>query len=55
VPRSAAPPAEETPLDEKSKLVLQAVTQLLLEKGVLGKSELFERVRELRDALDAGD
>lgn len=45
-----------TALDPQARLALQAMTQLLVEKGLLDPDEIQERVRRLRAAaLDAQD
>lgn len=55
-PAVAPPAAAQAPADDdRSRLVLRAIAQLLIEKGVLGRAELLERVRALEDALDAAD
>lgn len=54
LPGQAAPKmARRT--ERSSRVILQAVTQLLIEKGVLGRDELFARVRRLQDAESAQD
>jgi hypothetical protein len=46
-PHGAAPVREA-----RTRVILHALTQLLLEKGVVGRSELFERIQALEAADD---
>jgi hypothetical protein len=44
---AAAPPPEAKPRDVPTRVILRALTQLLIEKGVIARGELMDRVRAL--------
>ncbi len=50
-----APAEEAKPRDVPTRQILRAVTHLLIEKGVLTRRELMERVRAIQDAEPGAD
>ncbi|MBW2382018.1 MAG: hypothetical protein JRG92_00225 [Deltaproteobacteria bacterium] len=47
-PAAVPPPASDAAMNARMRLVLQALTQLLIEKGLLTNDELHARVRDLQ-------
>ncbi len=53
--RASRPAAPARPREVKTRTILRALTQLLIDKGVVGREELMERVRAMgSDEKDGG-
>jgi len=52
--RAASPAAASKPREVPTRVILRAVTQLLVEKGVITRQELLERVRAVDDGNAPG-